>query len=351
MKNQLDPDAYIPDIKVRQNLGVKTHSAGENFLLPAQKFYQAVGNNLRLSILKVIYQDAYTVSELCHIFDTLQPTMSHNLKILVEALLVEPCPEGNASFYRRCANSPKDNLAQLYQSLFDYLDSTPMKDVLVQKVADVKKIREAAAQNFFRENVGNFRETRDLVSTCECYESMVAELLQHRLNLKQEKALELGPGDGHFLPYLASQFEHITAVDTSVFLLERAKATQTKYSLDNVSFIHGDVETALAKGIQVDCIFVNMVFHHLPSPLNALRHLSALLKTGGSLFITDLCSHNQNWVRNTCGHLWLGFDPEQLKQWVVDVGFIEETQGLYLAQKNGFRVQARHFTKPDPLPS
>ena len=73
-----------------------------------------------------------------------------------------------------------------------------------------------------------------------------------------------------------------------------------------------------------------------------LADLAAALKPGGVLLVTDLCAHDQGWARETCGDLWLGFEPEALTRWAADAG-LAQGESVYLALRNGFRIQVRLF--------
>jgi len=88
------------------------------------------------------------------------------------------------------------------------------------------------------------------------------------------------------------------------------------------------------------------VLHHTLTPSEIFKDLSALLVTGGALLITDLCRHDQGWTRESCGDIWLGFEPDDLSQWAASAGLISD-QEQYLTLRNGFRVQIRHFYKPE----
>ena len=61
----------------------------------------AASDTLRLLVLRVLRKDSFGVSELCAIFDTRQPALSHHLKVLANAGLVAARREANTSFYRR----------------------------------------------------------------------------------------------------------------------------------------------------------------------------------------------------------------------------------------------------------
>ena len=65
---------------------------------------KAVGDALRANILRVLASDSFGVQELCSIFSTAQPALSHHLKILREADLVSQRKEGTNVFYRRSSH-------------------------------------------------------------------------------------------------------------------------------------------------------------------------------------------------------------------------------------------------------
>src|SRR5690606_9726428 len=70
------------------------------------------------------------------------------------------------------------------------------------------------------------------------------------------------------------------------------------------------------------------------------------VKAGGSLLISELCSHDQSWTREACGDLWLGFDQDDLARWAIAAGLVPG-ESLYIGFKNGFQIQLRHFARPD----
>jgi ArsR family transcriptional regulator len=45
----------------------------------------------------------------------------------------------------------------------------------------------------------------------------------------------------------------------------------------------------------------------------------------------------------------MGFEPAQLSHWARSAGLVDGSS-LYLAQRNGFRVQLRLFVKPQAAP-
>src|SRR5690606_34838584 len=155
-------------------------------------------------------------------------------------------------------------------------------------------------------------------------------------------ALEVGPGEGEFLPVLAKRFGHVVALDNTEGMLERSRATAARHKLGNVEFIHGDTRDLARHKVLADCIVINMVLHHTPSPGDIFKDLSRTLTPGGALLITDLCRHEQDWARENCGDLWQGFEPEDFSQWALEAG-LTEGQSVYMALRNGFQVQLRQI--------
>ena len=90
---------------------------------------------------------------------------------------------------------------------------------------------------------------------------------------------------------------------------------------------------------------LNMVTHHLASPAVAFGSARKLLRPEGCLLVVDLCPHDQDWARDACGDLWLGFEPEDLDKWALENN-LSTGQSLYLGLKNGFQIQARLYHKP-----
>ncbi|MBK5552584.1 class I SAM-dependent methyltransferase, partial [Pseudomonas sp. TH03] len=156
-------------------------------------------------------------------------------------------------------------------------------------------------------------------------------------------AIEVGPGDGGFLPELARRFTQVTALDNSAAMLELARQVCERETLTNVSLQLADALNGVS--LTADCVVLNMVLHHFAAPAEALKHMAGLLQPGGSLLVTELCSHNQSWAREACGDLWLGFEQDDLARWATAAGLVPG-ESLYVGLRNGFQIQVRHFQRP-----
>ena len=303
---------------------------------------KACGDQLRLQVLRVLRHDSLGVLELCSIFGMRQPAMSHHLKVLANAGVVTSRREGNSIFYRRAPLSTLPALTALQNTLMLAVDQLQLPDPVEQRMALLHTQRQQSSQQFFQQNADKFRVQQDLIASYDKYADTVAQLQRDAPLRERRVALEVGPGDGAFLQELAPAFTRVVALDNSVEMLEKARKLCREKSLQNVDFIHGDTRHPQLQGLQADCIVVNMVLHHTPSPAAIFGDLASVLAPQGALLVTDLCNHDQAWARENCGDLWLGFEPEDLQLWAQSAG-LQEIASEYLAQRNGFQIQVRLF--------
>jgi len=176
------------------------------------------------------------------------------------------------------------------------------------------------------------------------YGGAVEKFLQHCQLPGKENALEIGPGEGEFLPSLTSLFNQVSALDNSQTMLDKSRDFCEQQNISNVNFHLADTRYCLQQQKRYDAIVINMVLHHTPSPQQIFADVSYALKNQGVLIICELCHHNQDWTREACGDLWLGFEPRELAQWAAEYQLIEG-QSDYFALRNGFQIQIREFLK------
>ena len=305
---------------------------------------KASGDPLRLNVLRALSNDSFGVLELAQIFAIGQSGISHHLKVLAQAGLVATRREGNAIFYRRALAQGEQLGGAVHAALLDEIDSLQLPAEVQQRIAAVHGQRAAASQDFFARMAASFQAQQDLIAGLPQYRDSLLSLLDSLGFAANATALEIGPGDGGFLPELARRFAQVTALDNSPAMLELARKRCEQGGLSNVELhladaLHDDYPAA-------DCLVLNMVLHHFAAPAEALKRLARQVKSGGSLLITELCSHNQSWARQACGDLWLGFEQDDLARWAVAAG-LTPGESLYVGLRNGFQIQVRHFAKPD----
>ena len=303
---------------------------------------KASGDELRLNVLRALANDSFGVLELAQIFDVGQSGMSHHLKVLAQAELVATRREGNAIFYRRALPDSLRLGGRLHAALLEEVDDLTLPPDVQARIAQVQQRRAATSQDFFLRVEEKFRAQQDLIAGLPQYRESLLALLD-KLNFDPAaSALEVGPGDGGFLPDLARRFAQVTALDNSPTMLELARQVCKREGLDNVNLQL--VDALGATDVAADCVVLNMVLHHFSDPALALRQLAKRVKAGGSLLVTELCSHDQGWAREACGDLWLGFEQDDLARWANAAG-LAPGDSLYVGLRNGFQIQVRHFQR------
>lgn len=326
-------------------------SDNSNLLPDLAAFNKAAGDVLRLEVLRVLAQDAYGVLELSQIFDSRQSGMSHHLKVLAEAGLVSKRREGNSIFYSRGLPSGQASIAALQQQLYATVDKLMLSQHVADRVNTVKRERAAQSQSFFGLNADKFKEQQDLIANYSIYAEAVTDLLvatmRERRDLETQLAVEIGPGEGEFLPELSKRFHRVIALDNAQAMLNHAEHHCQQQKLRNVRFVCDDtgfLQRPQSVRGAIDCMVMNMVLHHTPSPADIFQDLAQGLKPGGVLIVTELCRHDQDWAKTACGDLWLGFDPGEMNAW-AQVARLQNGHSHYFALRNGFQIQLQQFIK------
>lgn len=303
---------------------------------------KAAGDPLRLQILHALRHDSYGVLELCRIFDVRQPALSHHLKVLAEAGLVCRRREGTSIFYRRALHAELPGQEALLQGLFATVDAAIESGAVSAGIEAVRAERADRSRGFFAENADAFAAQQELIAPPGQYLEQLTQVIDHCRN-PGGTALELGPGEGWLLPLLVERFEHVRGYDNSPQMLSAAQRHCQGIDTSRLQLVCGDSRDAATAGLQHDLVVANMVLHHTPSPADVIADLAACLRPGGTLLINDLCAHDQGWAREACGDLWLGFEPDDLDAWAEAAG-LNAGESIFLALRNGFRVQLRMFT-------
>jgi ArsR family transcriptional regulator len=253
--------------------------------------------------------------------------------------------EGNSIFYRRSLPVTEQPWHRLHSQLLNELDSQPDDAQLQQAIAAVHAQRAELSRQFFARFADGTPAQQDLIAHFGIYREPLLTLIDALPLPARQLAIEIGPGEGGFLPSLASRFERVVGLDNAEAMLERARQQCQDAGLDNVDCLLADA--LLPQQLPLaDCVVCNMVLHHMPAPAEALKRFAALLKPGGSLVLTELCSHDQSWVRDSCGDLWLGFDQDDIARWAEAAG-LRPGNSQYIGLRNGFQLQLLQLAKPE----
>ena len=105
-------------------------------------------------------------------------------------------------------------------------------------------------------------------------------------NLRCNSTLELGCGTGKNTALLAGISQHVTAIDFSEGMIERARQ---KLSFDNVIFIVADISQPWRFAAQsFDLVVCNLVLEHVSDLPLVFAQAFRVLRANGSFFVSEL---------------------------------------------------------------
>jgi ubiquinone/menaquinone biosynthesis C-methylase UbiE len=129
-------------------------------------------------------------------------------------------------------------------------------------------------------------------------------------------AADVGAGTGFVTEALLSAGLRVLAMDQSPAMLEEMRRTFG----DRVEYLLADAEHLPLPDAQVDYVFANMYLHHVESPASAIREMARILRPGGRLVITDLDTHQFEFLRTEQHDRWLGFERRDVASWLGAAG-------------------------------
>ncbi len=113
-----------------------------------------------------------------------------------------------------------------------------------------------------------------------------------------ESVLDVGCGTGQLALYLADFVGHVTGLDISHAMIERAKAYQAAQQKENVAFAVGDLAAYKTDSRGFDFVVSDYALHNM-SLTQVLPILQRLVRPGGRLFVRDLVSTAPQQWRST----------------------------------------------------
>lgn len=276
---------------------------------------KALADENRLRLVAVLARGEFTVQELTAILASGQSRISHHLKVLADAGLVAVKRQGTWAYYRL---APGDELAaQLLAPLAGrYAEVTGHPDDLL-RLARILEERRQASRDFFDRHARQWDDmAATLLPTVPSRDQLLAAL-----PATTELIVEVGIGTGGLLAALSGRCARLIGVDHSPAMLEQARQRVEVEGLGNVELRLGEMAHLPLGDASVSILILNMVLHHAPDPAAVFYELRRVMAAGGLLLVTDLLRHDEEWVRGELADQWLGFDAEELRNWLAGTGF------------------------------
>jgi tRNA (cmo5U34)-methyltransferase len=136
------------------------------------------------------------------------------------------------------------------------------------------------------------------------------------------KAMEFGAGTGLLSFYLKDRFSEITLIDSSREMLSMAEQKMESGDHSKIKTLFMNLEMDEYTGDPFDIIYNQMVMHHIKDIHGIFRKFYQMLSPGGMLAIADLYPEDGSF-HDGAMDVHLGFDPEHLKEILLQQGFQE----------------------------
>jgi ArsR family transcriptional regulator len=268
----------------------------------------------RARVLRLVERHELTVAELCAILQAPQSTVSRHLKVLADDGWVTARPDGTSRLYRMATEDLDPAARRLWVLLREQTARMPVAEQDDHRLTRIVAERRTRSQAFFSSAAGQWdRLRREMFG--ERFDGLaLAGLLDERWTVG-----DLGCGTGQMSEALAPFVRHVVAVESSRAMLKAARQRLT--ALDNVRLEQGELEELPLEDETLDAATMCLVLHHLADPPAALREAHRVLKPAGRLLLVDMFEHDRVDYRQQMGHVWLGFTPDQITQWLGGAGY------------------------------
>ncbi len=288
------------------------------------KQFKALSDPTRLRLLHILNEVELSVNEIVSIVDMIQSGVSRHLKILLESGLLASRKEGSFMYY--CASRHPETRA-LITLACTRIQNDPLFRLDLEKARQIITIRKNRTKRFFstvapqweglkKEVLGNFN---------------LNAILKERV-LGRSSIADLGCGTGELLGQLIQDNSRVLiGVDASPEMLEQARIKLP--DADAIELRLGEVEHLPMKDREVDTVVMSMVLYHIFRPDEAIREVFRVLAPGGLFLLADFKHHDQEDIKEIIGGTWLGFEENQVKEWLVHSGFSLQSLDKYAVER------------------
>jgi ubiquinone/menaquinone biosynthesis C-methylase UbiE len=278
-----------------------------------QKVFKTLSDPTRVRILQLLESEELAVQELMQVLGMAQSRVSRHLAILREAGLLRDRRDGTYVIYRFALPEEgpwRDAWALISRHRAG--DATAERDAAALR--RVIEARSERSQSFFDAVGPEWDALRKVFD-----DDLLRARAVCRLAEPGRRVVDVGTGTGVLAVELARLGLRVVAIDSSARMLDAARAKLDAAGL-SVELRQGDAHDLPLADDEVDAAFAHMVLHSLHAPAEAVREMARVVRPGGVVVVADFVSHQQEWMRQELGVVWLGFPIEQVEAWLAEAG-------------------------------
>jgi ubiquinone/menaquinone biosynthesis C-methylase UbiE len=278
--------------------------------------FQALADPSRLRILALLRAMELAVGEIAQVLGQSQPRVSHHVRVLDEARLIERRKEGSWVYLRLAPSAAPDVLFALADRWLDPQTEAQFESDATRLDA-IRAERAEAARRYFEAHAASWDSVRSLhVAESEVEAAIVAALGDEPLGA----LLDIGTGTGRMLELFAAEADGAIGVDRSSEMLRLARVKLDAAGISGASLRQGDMYALPLADRSVDSIILHQVLHYAQTPGTAIAEAARVLRPGGRLLVIDFAQHDREELRNQDAHLRLGFADDAMRGWYAAAG-------------------------------
>jgi ArsR family transcriptional regulator len=303
-----------------------------------------LGDDARLRILRLLQEERLNVGELTGILGIAQSGVSRHLGLLKDAGLVVEQREGGFTYFNASSPEAANGAAALrpfLQRHFEAFGRTAEGRADAARLAEVRRVR----KENFDAHAGPDTRDRQLIPgrSWAAWSRALGHLLPRM------RIADLGCGEGYLTIEASRWAARVIAVDRSRAVLERARGLAKRRRVSNVIWKRGELEKLPLRDASVDVALLSQALHHAGDPAKALAESVRVIVPGGRVVVLDLREHDQGWVRERLGDVWLGFSDDRLARMMKQAGLVDVKVSVGSRRAGDpFTVLVASGTKPLP---
>jgi ArsR family transcriptional regulator len=297
-------------------------------------FFKALSDETRLRLFHLLCHHELNVNEIVDILDMGQSRISRHLKILTDSNLVTYRKDGMWSFYSAISEGNGSRFTQSITPFFEdnshfSSDLIRARNVVEERSMETVRFFDSIAEDWEKlkgEIIGDFDLSGLILSFVDSTDVIV----------------DLGCGNGDLLLPLGEKGNVVIGVDKSPGMLDKARK-RFSGNQNNIELRIGELEHLPLRDKEANLAIINMVLHHVASPITVLKEIYRILNQGAQFLILDLMNHQQELLRTRYGDRWLGFSLEQIGDLLIQSGFQLKKKEVFSLKKglSGFIVMAQ----------
>lgn len=273
---------------------------------------KACADETRIRLLNILINHELSVNEIVDMMNMGQSRISRHLKILLDAGLLKCRRDGVWAFYSGAASGHGKSFINAMLPMLGQ-DETLKKDLVT--ASEIIEERTKTARQFFNRIAGQWDRLKTEILGSFNLDRTIAYQIP-----ECEKAADLGCGTGDLLSVLRLRAKRVIGVDSSSEMLKEAR-NRLGLCGDTVDLRLGELEHLPMGDREVSAAVSSMALHHIQNPFQVIREAGRILEKDGIFIIAEYGKHSDESMRQKYGDLWLGFYPDEIRNWLENAGF------------------------------